>query len=77
MANNRMYIRCRTCGEKYMIGKIYLEGYFIQERDKIKFYDGLEKFYNDHNFCTDEKLDKEINTENQFDIYYETNYKGE
>lgn len=86
MANNRMYLRCRTCGEVFMIGKTYQNGYFIGNLSPNNFYNQLNNFYDKHYCCFNKPKDlkyelvlkpKEVNTENQFEIAYETYYKEE
>lgn len=36
MANNRMYLRCRTCGDCFFLGKCFLDGYYTRNI----YYDG-------------------------------------
>lgn len=58
MANNRMYLRCRKCGEILFLGKCYLDGYFYGHYDGESLEQKLNDFYNKHDFC-DAPLNKE------------------
>ena len=92
MANNRIYLRCRSCGEACYLGKTFMDGYYLEEYDKTPTLDKLNTFYNEHRFCGWEpkqnakpdmalepefiKPEVEINPENQFEIAYEFWYGG-
>lgn len=59
MANNRMYLRCKSCGEEFFLGKRFSDGYFL-----VNYYEergGIEKqinqFYDKHYYCGDEGPD--------------------
>lgn len=84
MANNRMWLRCRTCGNIFFMGKSYQDGYYTLD----DYYDGKSflKAYNDfldkHAYCNEELNEKEIkyidtpfkkvdSYENRFEICYE------
>ena len=80
MANNRMYIRCRVCGEVIMIGKCYGDGYYTLDKNLNKV---LDKFFDEHTYCSKEVnkegitepkfIEKErVHMENGFEIAYET-----
>lgn len=47
MANNRMMIRCRSCGKRIIIAKHFLTPWrTVQDLD-----DKLTEFFNEHYFC--------------------------
>lgn len=48
MANNRLYIRCRVCGEELCIGKHFGYTYFTPDNETDK---KLNEFYEKHAFC--------------------------
>ncbi|HEY5585697.1 MAG TPA: hypothetical protein VIK78_14575 [Ruminiclostridium sp.] len=66
MANNRMYLVCRGCNKGFMIGKTMLDGYYTSQED---FEHKLNEFYSLHDYCN---ITKEVNSENQFELAYET-----
>lgn len=49
MANNRLYIRCKGCGESIMITKNFGEPYCL-DKDEVK---KLNSFFSEHAFCID------------------------
>lgn len=49
MANNRLYIRCKGCGDSTMITKNFGEPYCLDENEVKK----LNSFFSDHAFCVD------------------------
>ena len=86
MANNRMYLRCRTCGDIFFLGKTYDLGYYTLDDyyENKSLIDSLNDFYDEHNFCIKEINEKYIDYaepkfkpndnvyfENQFEICYE------
>ena len=68
MANNRMYLVCRQCNGKIMLGKIFSESYYTCCDDRKNFEDELNNFYAAHEFCHGENY---IHPENQFELEYE------
>lgn len=48
MANNRLYIKCKSCGEELCIGKHFGHCYFTPSDDTDK---RLNNFYEKHAFC--------------------------
>lgn len=68
MANNRMYLRCKTCGEGFFMGKCFggayftSNGYYQQDmrlsapEEPDAFLDAYNKFLDEHAFC-----EKELN----------------
>jgi len=79
MANNRMYIRCKECGEILFIGKTMSDGYYLSNEN---IYNDLNSFYEQHNWCSKEKNLSDINycgtplgiedhNDNNFEIAYE------
>ena len=79
MANNRMYLRCKNCGEVLLLGKTMSNGYSVYS-DTI--CDDLNEFYDEHNFCDKDKNIKELeycdtplgkykHNDNIFEIAYE------
>ena len=84
MANNRLYIRCKQCGESFCIGK-HSQG-VLYITNPQKFGDYLNAFYAKHNYCGEwhyslelcEEFPGEI-TDNNIDCYgkviwYKYNY---
>ena len=59
MANNRIYLECKGCGEKFFMGKRFGDAYFISDypADKKPFKDRLNDFYENHFYCKDEGAD--------------------
>lgn len=47
MANNRLYMRCRYCGEELYIDKNFGGAYFISD-EKLK---KINEFFEDHAYC--------------------------
>lgn len=79
MANNRMYLRCKNCGEVLLLGKTMGNGYYCYSSE---IYYRLEEFYDEHNFCDKDKNKDEIlycdtplgkykHNDNIFEIAYE------
>ena len=66
MANNRMYLRCKACGEMIFLGKRLVDGYWIQQYPQWEkpFMDMLNDFYDEHTYCNGEG-------EDCFEIHYE------
>ena len=53
MANNRLYLRCRSCGKMIMIAKHFLTPWHINT-DKL---DAINDFFDEHFLCfTDNKV---------------------
>ena len=52
MANNRMYIRCKHCGDILLIGKTMSNGYYISNENLLR---DLNDFYDEHNWCNNKK----------------------
>ena len=82
MANNRIYLRCRTCGNILFLGKCYSDGYYYTNYHNSDLETELNDFYTKHAFCN-EPLNKDdikyIDTPfkktdsyyNRFEIAYE------
>lgn len=53
MANSRIMLTCKHCGEQFVIGKGYLGSYFTRNE---KMYEQLNEFYSKHSMgeCADE-----------------------
>ena len=69
MANNRMSLRCKICGEEIVIAKYYPNQWY-QFRSK------LDEFFNEHQFCvyaaSDEKLEElNCDIEHLYELIYE------
>ncbi len=63
MANNLMFIRCRTCGSILMIGKSYQGGYYTTDDyygDKT-FLEAYNDFLDKHAYCIEDLNQKDIN----------------
>jgi len=57
MANNRIYLRCKGCGETLFLGKTYLDGYYWTSYDGVPLDRKLNDFYEKHNYCSRQKVD--------------------
>lgn len=57
MANNRMYMRCRTCGDCLYLGKTYSDGYFYvnYRKEEGSLEDQLNRFFDEHHYCGRER----------------------
>lgn len=56
MANNRIYLKCRGCGEAFFLGKRVHSGYYIADYPEFKgipLKDRLNDFYDRHYYCND------------------------
>ena len=51
MANNRIYLRCKGCGETLFLGKTFLRGYYFDRYGGPPLEDRLNEFYETHNYC--------------------------
>lgn len=84
MANNRIYIRCKQCGDVLYLGKTFGSCYYWYnyKEDGEHLEDRLNAFYDKHEFCYNDlennyykpKLNESIDRysmDNQFDICYE------
>jgi hypothetical protein len=50
MANDRMYIRCKGCGDLHYLAKCYDDGYFTtHEGEELR--QGLDDFFDRHKWC--------------------------
>ena len=67
MANNRIYLRCKACGEKLFLGKHYAMGWYYENYDPEDgtLQEKLNRFYDAHVYCKGEPLEC-------LDIVYET-----
>ena len=65
MANNRMWLRCRGCGTKFLLGKSYGSGYNPYYTDMTTC---ISEYYEEHNDCGN------VEPENQFELVYEHSY---
>lgn len=79
MANNRIYLRCKKCGDVLCLGKTFGSDYRCNEEHLL---DKLNVFYLKHTMCMDDlennifepKLDESkdrFSYDNQYDICYE------
>ena len=62
MANNRIYLKCKACGETLYLGKRLTDGYYHtdypDEDGNIKpLGRKLNDFYEKHTYCNDHGLD--------------------
>lgn len=86
MANNRIYLRCKGCGDVLFLGKTFLDGYYWDPYGGKPLEDRLNEFYDKHNYCTNPKSDRTPYDEHlfplpegfdgcdgAFDIVYENN----
>lgn len=53
MANNRIYMRCKACGEQLYLGKCFADSYYWENYfDKSKHLeDFLNEFFEKHTYC--------------------------
>ena len=51
MANNRIYLRCRGCGDALYLGKSYLSGFHFQRLSGPPLENRLNDFFETHNYC--------------------------
>lgn len=83
MANNRMYLRCKNCGDILLLGTTMSNGYGTFDKE---IYYKLNAFYDNHNFCDKDKNINEIlycdtplgkynHNDNIFEIAYEIEHK--
>lgn len=78
MANNRMFIRCKTCGNYIHIASILLPIPYVANFDMQE----LQDFFTEHFNCTKEEVNdnylkppfkyEDVDLENNFEIAYET-----
>ena len=71
MANNRLYIKCKSCGEELCIGKHFGHCYFTPSDDTDKL---LNDFYEKHAFC--QKGQDAFADRGDFEITYEIEPNG-
>lgn len=65
MANNRMWLVCRSCNERFLLGKCMGDGcYYTRPFHSEE----LEEFYDEH-YCCDL-----VNPQNVFKLCYESAY---
>lgn len=78
MADNRIYLKCRTCGEMLLIGSCINSPYEIYRFNSVHMpghneadlRTALNQFYTKHFHCKNgERVE---NTENQFTLAYES-----
>ena len=72
MANNRLRIKCRVCGETLPVAKTMGSGYYLSP---VFSAEKLEKFLDDHAFCDNGTGD--IGDEGDFCIAYEFPEEGQ
>lgn len=68
MANNRIYLRCRACGETLFLGKHFLTPFYYFPYDGEHLGDKLNKFFDKHAWCDRDGGEGELEC---FDIEYE------
>lgn len=59
MANNRIYLRCRGCGNVLFLGKSYLDGFYYPCNTDVSLERQLNDFYEEHNYCAQPKVPEE------------------
>lgn len=66
MANNRIYLRCKACGETFFLGKRFSDGYSCEHayNKELDMKTALNLFYSRHEACGEKGLDC-------FDVVYE------
>ena len=86
MANNRIYLRCKGCGDTLFLGKTYTRGYYWDPYGGKPLEDRLNEFYDKHNYCMNPKAERTPYSEylfplpdgfdgcdGAFDVVYENN----
>lgn len=82
MANNRIYLRCKQCGDVLYLGKTFSSTYYYDNYGGKDLKEKLNDFYEKHSYCYSEledniyepKLDESkdrYSYDNQYDICYE------
>lgn len=51
MADNRMYLLCKACGEAFFMGKRMGGGYYIGDYHEKALRERLNAFYDKHEWC--------------------------
>ena len=51
MANNRIYLACKECGERLYLGKTYGQGYFWEQYNGKCLQMSLNEFFDRHDNC--------------------------
>ena len=72
MANNRMYLRCRNCGEVFFLGKCLGDGYWLNRYDgqSADLRHDLNKFYDIHSAwgCSPASEEKKAESLKDWDV---------
>ena len=82
MANNRIYLRCKQCGDVLYLGKTFGSDYHYNNYSEENLENKLNAFYSEHSYCMDDLkqnifepiLDESkdrYSYDNQYDICYE------
>lgn len=76
MANERLYIRCRACGEVFYVGKSFLDGFYYGIEEP-KLADKLNAFYEKHTYCCKypdrcRREDNQFALDGCYELVYET-----
>lgn len=71
MADNRIYLRCKNCGEAFFLGKRLGDGYYTQN---FYYTDGsmlkcLNKFYEKHQWENTDRTDKRTDRWESLDCF--------
>ena len=69
MANDRIYLRCKRCGEAMFLGKTFGDGYYWSQYKPYTLQETLNGFYDKHFICVYPSEDDM--GENVFEIVYE------
>lgn len=88
MANNRIYLRCKACGDTLYLGKTFLQGYYWMPYGGEPLDYRINEFFEAHNYCDRPKVPVEQRAYDEylfplpdgfhgcdgaFDIVYENN----
>lgn len=69
MADDRMYLKCKVCGEACYIGKTYIcKGYYTEKAPK-EYHDKLMAFFDKHAACIADDGKPKTQT---FELLYES-----
>ena len=71
MANDRMFLRCNTCGKQFMLAKNNgVEWYFRYSNEE--YGDMLSEFLSKHGLCTEDQNPFLADRKHPFELVYES-----
>lgn len=69
MADDRMWLKCKVCGEAFCLGKTYLCNGYFSVKNPEQYFKDLMAFYGKHAICV--ARDNKPSTQT-FELIYET-----